>query len=83
MCTMDTMDNESVHWIVAKEEAFIIKSFGQNIVTRPVITPRKTYFPVHMEALKIPNDLEDTKNDKSARHMKTLIIPDWIGKQRN
>ena len=45
MCTMDTMDNESMQWIVAKEEAIIRKSFGQNIVTRPVITPRKTYFP--------------------------------------
>ena len=44
---------------------------------------KKDLFPWHMEALKIPNDLEDTKNDKSARHMKTLIMPDWIGKQRN
>ena len=36
-----------------------------------------------METPKIPNDLEDTKNDKSAKHMKTLIMADWIGKQRN
>jgi hypothetical protein len=43
MCTMDTMDIESLHWLVSKEEAFIRKSFGQNILTRPVMILSK-YF---------------------------------------
>ena len=61
MCTMDTMDNESVHWIVAKEEAFIIKSFGQNIVTRPVMTIRRTYFPGIWRHLKFRMILKTLK----------------------
>jgi hypothetical protein len=42
---------------------------------------KKDLLPWHMEIL--PNGLEYKTNDKSARHMKTLIMPDWLGKKRN
>ena len=61
MCSMDTMDNESVHWFVSKKEAFIRNSFGQNIVTRPVMTIRRTYFPGIWRHLKFRITLKTLK----------------------
>ena len=61
MCTMDTMDNESVYWFVSKEEKFIRNSFGQNIVTRPVMALRKIYFPGIWRHLKFQMILKTLK----------------------